>query len=313
MYGRVPRLPIDVLFQNVLLNEDVVDYKDFVSKLRKDLREAAHIAQMHTLKEQERHGRLYNRKVKGCPLTVGDRVLVANRGEKGRRKVADKWESSPYEVMVVYPEINVYRIWEINSDKVRVVHRNFLLPVNFLPVDEPQEQDEKDNDANDVTDVQGSKVDYDDRTANWILSNPDGFDEEVGRTNCTDLPDVSDCVSEILDSASTDAGNLQERNDAKVISDVERSDINVTSDVDLPEVGGQDSNSTQGEQVTDEVTKEPVVCTQPRHVEAEITRTRLGRVIKPPKRLIYEMNKQHIDSSDSTVSSFVYLVKSIFT
>ncbi len=125
MFGRVPRLPIDVLFQNVLLNEDVVDYKDFVSKLRKDLREAAHIARMHTLKEQERHGRLYNRKVKGCPLTVGDRVLVANRGERGRRKVADKWESSPYEVVVVYPEINVYRIREINSDKVRVVHRNF--------------------------------------------------------------------------------------------------------------------------------------------------------------------------------------------
>ncbi len=81
MFGRVPRLPIDVLFQNVLLNEDVVDYKDFVSKLRKDLREAAHIARIHTLKEQEQHGRLYNRKVKGCPLTVGDRVLVVNRGE----------------------------------------------------------------------------------------------------------------------------------------------------------------------------------------------------------------------------------------
>lgn len=81
MFGRVPRLPIDVLFQNVLLNEDVVDYKDFVSKLRKDLQEAAHIARIHTLKEQEQHGRLYNRKVKGCPLTVGDRVLVVNRGE----------------------------------------------------------------------------------------------------------------------------------------------------------------------------------------------------------------------------------------
>ncbi|RXN14312.1 interleukin-1 receptor accessory -like 1-A isoform X3 [Labeo rohita] len=123
---RVPHLPIDVLFQNVLLNEDVVDYKDFVSMLRKDLREAAHIARMHTPKEQEQHGKIYNRKVKGCPLTVGVRVLVANRGEKGRRKVADKWESSPYEVMTVYPDISVYRIREINSDKVRVVHRNHL-------------------------------------------------------------------------------------------------------------------------------------------------------------------------------------------
>lgn len=309
MFGRVPRLPIDVLFQNVLLNEDVVDYKDFVSKLKKDLREAAHIARMHTLKEQERHGRLYNRKVKGCPLAVGDRVLVANRGEKGRRKVSDKWESSPYEVTAVYPDINVYRIREINSDKVRLVHRNLLLSVNFLPVDEHQESDQKDDDVNDEIDLQENKVDLDDRTANWVLSNPDGFDEEDKHTNCTDLPDVSDCVSEILDSASTDAGNLQEINDVKV-----RSDVNVTSDVDLPE-GGQDSNSTQGEQDQNEVIQdeESVVCTQPRQVEAAVTRTRLGRVIKPTKRLIYEMNKQHIDSSDSTVSSFVYLVKSIFT
>ncbi|XP_047670019.1 uncharacterized protein LOC125141245 [Tachysurus fulvidraco] len=301
MFGRVPRLPIDVLFQNVLLNEDVVDYKDFVSKLKKDLREAAHIARMHTLKEQKRHGRLYNRKVKGCSLAVGDRVLVANRGEKGRRKVSDKWESSPYEVMAVYPDINVYRIREINSDKVRVVHRNLLLSVDFLPVDEHQESDQND-DVNVEIDLQENKVDRDDRTANWILSNTDGFDEGDECTNCTDLPDMSDCVSERLYSASTDTGNLQDRTDAKVTSDV-----NVTSDVDLPDVGGQDSNSTQ---VKDE---ESVVCTQPRQVEAAVTRTRLGRVIKPTKRLIYEMNKQHIDSSDSTVSSFVYLVKNIFT
>lgn len=304
----VPRLPIDVLFQNVLVNEDVVDYKDFVSKLRRDLREAAHIAQMHTLKEQERHGRLYNRKVKGSPLTVGDRVLVANRGEKGRRKVADKWESSPYVVMAVYPDINVYRIQEINSNKVRVVHRNFLLPVNFLPIDDPQEQDGKDDVVTDEIDHQEKNVDHDARTANWILSNLDGFDED-GRSNCTDLPDVSG----ILDSASSDAENLLERSAVKRTHDVERRDITVTSDADSPELGGQDSTSIQGERVIDNVTQENVVCTQPRHVDVVVTQTRLGRVIKPPKRLIYEMNNQHIGSSDSTVSSLVYLVKSMFT
>ncbi|XDV11309.1 hypothetical protein PO909_000279 [Leuciscus waleckii] len=323
MFGRVPCLPIDVLFQNVLLNEDVVDLKDFVSKLKNDLREAARIAQVHTLKEQERHGRLYNRKVKGCPLAVGDRVMVANRGEKGRRKVADKWESSPYEVMIVYPDINVYRIKSINSDKVRVVHRNLLLPVNFLPIDEPQEQDQRNDDVNDEIAqrdpvdhddeiVQGD-LDHDDRTANWILSNPDGFVEKDGHTYSTDLPDVSDCVSEILDSVSVDAGNLNERGDSKVQRDVDRSDENVTSDVNLPEVNGQDSDSIQGGQFKHGVAKEPVVCTQPRHVDAAVTQTRLGRVIKPPKRLIHEMNNQFIHSSDFTVSSFVYFVQSIFT
>lgn len=181
----------------------------------------------------------------------------------------------------MYPDINVYRIREINSDKVRVVHRNILLSVNFLPVDEHQESNRNVDDVNVDIDLQENKVDRDDRTAHWILGNTDGFVEEDECSNCTDLPDVSDCVSEILDSASTDAGKLQDRNNAKVTSDV-----NVTSDVDLPEVGGQDSNSTQGEQVKDEVVhdEESVVCTQPRQVEAAVTRTRLGRVIKPTKR-----------------------------
>lgn len=310
MFGRVPRLPIDVLFQNVLFNEDVVDFKDFVSKLKNDLREAARIAQVHTLKEQERHGRLYNRKVKGCSLAVGDRVLVANRGERGRRKVADKWESSPYEVMVVYPDINVYRIRSIISDKVRVVHRNFLLPVNFLPIAEPQDQ--RCDDMNEEL-AQGDEIDHDDRTANWILSSPDGVVEDEGHTNHIDLPDVLECVSEILDSMSVDAGSLNERSDVTVHSDVERSDGHVQSVVDLPEVVAQDSDSTQGELFVHEDTAEPVMCTQPRRVDAVVTQTRLGRVTKPPKRLLYEMNTQNIHSSDSTVSSFVYLVKSIFT
>lgn len=145
-----------------------------------------------------------------------------------------------------------------------------------------------------------------------ILRNLDGFDEDE-RTNCTDLPDVSDCVSGILDSARSDAGDLQERIGVEEICDVERRDVNVTSDADSPEIGGQDSNSIQGERVSNNVTQENVVCTQLRHVEAAVTQTRLGRVIKPPKRLIYDMNKQHMDSSDSTVSSLVYLVKCIFT
>lgn len=81
-----------------------------MSHLRKDLHEAAQIVQRHSLKEQTRHAKLYIRKVKGSPLVVGDRVLLANRGVPGKRKVADRWESTPYEVMSVKPELNVYRV-----------------------------------------------------------------------------------------------------------------------------------------------------------------------------------------------------------
>lgn len=101
MFGRVPRLPIDVMFQHVLSDDTVVKYSDFVSRLRCDLGEAAKIAQKHSSIEQARHARIYNQKVKGSPLIIGDRFLLVNRGERGKRKIADKWESSPYEVMSV--------------------------------------------------------------------------------------------------------------------------------------------------------------------------------------------------------------------
>lgn len=113
MFGRIPRLPIDIMFQHVLCDERVVSHHEFVTALRRDLSAAAEIARKHSLKEQNRHVILYNRKVRGSPLAVGDRVLLANRGEKGKRKVADKWDSVLYEVQSVKPEVNVYRIRDV--------------------------------------------------------------------------------------------------------------------------------------------------------------------------------------------------------
>ena len=90
MFGRVPRLPVDVLFQTVVSDDVVVDHNEFVSRLKKEL-------------------------LKESPLTIGDRVLVANRGERGRRKLADKWESTMYEIVAANPDINVYKIKDVNS------------------------------------------------------------------------------------------------------------------------------------------------------------------------------------------------------
>lgn len=44
-----------------------------------------------------------------------------------------------YEVVAGNPDIHVYKIKDINSDKLKVVHRNLLLPVNFLPINDGQE------------------------------------------------------------------------------------------------------------------------------------------------------------------------------
>lgn len=45
MYGRVPRLPVDVMFHNVKRDCDVADYDSYILKLRENLREALSSAQ----------------------------------------------------------------------------------------------------------------------------------------------------------------------------------------------------------------------------------------------------------------------------
>lgn len=60
MFGRVPRLPVDVMFRQVLHDPVVVDYDSYVSTLMSHLHEAADIAQRHAIKEQDKQARGYN-------------------------------------------------------------------------------------------------------------------------------------------------------------------------------------------------------------------------------------------------------------
>lgn len=136
MFGRTPRLPVDVLFRTVLSDPAVVSYDKYVASLAKDLKDAMVIAQDHATREQQRHAELYNRRVKGPDIDVGDRVLLANKRERGKRKVADRWESTVYTVVARNPETHTFKVCDAVTGRVKVVHRNLLMLVNFLPVDD---------------------------------------------------------------------------------------------------------------------------------------------------------------------------------
>ena len=125
MFGRTPHLPIDIMFHHVLENDNIVSHHEFVNHLRSDLSEAAQIAWHHANGEQNHHAKIYNHKVKGLPLTVGDRV-------QGKKKVADRWDSTPFDVVSVRSGINVYRIRDSVTGKEKVVHRNKLSKLSKL-------------------------------------------------------------------------------------------------------------------------------------------------------------------------------------
>ncbi|KAI4889661.1 hypothetical protein NFI96_000231 [Prochilodus magdalenae] len=134
MFGRVPRLPVDVVFRSVLKDRDDVTYSKYIESLQDDLRTAMSLAETRASKEQKHQADVYNKRVRGSEIEIGDRVLVANKGERGRHKLADRWESTVYSVIDRNPQTHIYRIENPMSGKTRVVHRNLLLGVNFLPL-----------------------------------------------------------------------------------------------------------------------------------------------------------------------------------
>lgn len=48
--------------------------------------------------------------MKGLDIEIGDQELLANKMERGKRKVADRWESTVYTVVDRKPDTHTYRI-----------------------------------------------------------------------------------------------------------------------------------------------------------------------------------------------------------
>lgn len=72
--------------------------------------------------------------MKGFSVEEGDRVLFANKGERGKKKLADRWEGAMYVVVSKNDELHTYSIWHPVTGRIRTVYRNLIMPVNFLPL-----------------------------------------------------------------------------------------------------------------------------------------------------------------------------------
>ena len=65
---------------------------------------------------------------------MGDRVLIANKGERGKKKLADKWEPTVYTVKDSKPQTHIYKLVD-DKGNAKVVHRNLIMDISFLPVE----------------------------------------------------------------------------------------------------------------------------------------------------------------------------------
>lgn len=101
MYGRIPRLPVYLMFQSVYRDNNVTDYDQYVRKMKDDLKEAMLLAQANNTASQQRQTEHYNIDVKGRDIEEGDYVLLTNKGKCGRHKLAEKWDSTLHVVVSV--------------------------------------------------------------------------------------------------------------------------------------------------------------------------------------------------------------------
>ena len=131
MFGRHPRLPIDVEFG---LNKpncgDNSSKSRYIQKLRKRLNYAFQKASKYSDQQASKYKHSYDKSVKGPQLHENDLVLVKIVAHKGRHKLQDRWEPEEYAV-IEQPIAGtpVYKVKPVNGDNVRTLHRNLLLPL----------------------------------------------------------------------------------------------------------------------------------------------------------------------------------------
>ena len=131
MFGRHPRLPIDVEFGLSKPNcSDNSSKSRYIQKLRRRLNYAFQKASKYSDQQANKYKHSYDKSVKGPQLHVNDLVLVKIVAHKGRHKLQDRWEPEEY-VVIEQPIAGtpVYKVKPVNGDNVRTLHRNLLLPL----------------------------------------------------------------------------------------------------------------------------------------------------------------------------------------
>ena len=73
---------------------------------------------------------------------IGDRVLPANKVECWKRTLADRWEDTVYLVTGLNADSHTFKIQNSSTWQEKTVHRNLIMPVNFIPLPHAAVDDE---------------------------------------------------------------------------------------------------------------------------------------------------------------------------
>ena len=129
MFGRRPRLPVDLLFLTVNKQEWTHTIDKYAKALYEWLTECLKLAQESASKEAKRQKWLYDRKVGAVELRPGDHVLVHLDAFRGQhRKLKNRWGDDIHTVINrKVDSIPVYEVKNESTGKKKVLQRAWLL------------------------------------------------------------------------------------------------------------------------------------------------------------------------------------------
>ena len=192
MFLRKPKVAVDLLCPAAATDPEHstlgLNPSTYIQRLRQHMHKAYHEVQAAAEKARARQKAGYDKKVRASVLQPGDRVLVANKSERGKAKLKDRWEAVPHVVVRKLPGIPSYVVRRLGTSVVRTLHRNMLMLCPFPvtpPEDSKTEQDETDS-------------------ATGLVLPPEGFrDAEVGHDSSGD----TDQEKDLRDEASGSSGS----------------------------------------------------------------------------------------------------------
>ena len=132
MFGRTPKIPLDVEIGVTLIDQEPESYQNYAKKLQARLKWAYQKAQENNRKEFEQQKKYYDQK-KGCmSLKPDDMVLVCVKAPSGHHKIKDQWEDKQYWVLSQLDNQPVFQVQPEDAatdENIRILHRNMLFPI----------------------------------------------------------------------------------------------------------------------------------------------------------------------------------------
>ena len=121
------QLILNSVFLFMIERKLYITYK-YVQELKRKLENAFQKANAFCEKEALKSKQRFDRMARSSKLIPGDLVLVKKRGFTSKHKIADKWETGPYEVVSQRSDgLPVYTV--VRNDREKTLHHNMLFPL----------------------------------------------------------------------------------------------------------------------------------------------------------------------------------------